>query len=45
MVYPHDSIVMVGRVVGLSSIIRPIAQCSEEKAIGYLERTGKIVSM
>jgi hypothetical protein len=34
MVCPHDSAVIVGRVVGLSSVARPIAQCSEEMAIG-----------
>ncbi|MBD2564760.1 MULTISPECIES: hypothetical protein [Nostoc] len=33
MVCPHDSAVIVGRVVGLSSVARPIAQCSEEMAI------------
>ncbi len=45
MVYSHGSVVMVGRVVDLSSIARPTAECSEEKAIGHLERTGKIFSM
>src|SRR5919199_2898442 len=34
IVCPHDSAVIVGRVVGLSCVARPIAQSSEEKAIG-----------